>query len=109
MSCGYRSAYVRARSRHALTLQVREQYTAFDRWFTPITHRTPHTGHSAKPAPRVSAAVRSRNRRSLRHDLARHTAEQYTASGSTSTLNGSWQSRHSRPPACPALSDTTPG
>ncbi|WP_331768087.1 hypothetical protein [Embleya sp. NBC_00896] len=44
----------------------------------------------------------------MRHDLARHTAEQYTASGRASGLNGSSQPRHPRPPARPALSDSTP-
>lgn len=71
----------RERRRQARVRQRGEQSTASERRSTPATQAVPHAGHSTRPAPFNSAITRRRNRRSRRHDLARHAVEQNTASG----------------------------
>ncbi|MBB4779066.1 hypothetical protein BJY27_000027 [Streptomyces rapamycinicus] len=79
--CGYcdRSPNVSFRRIQALTLHRGEQNKAVDRRSTPANHRAPHSGHAASPEPSRTAARRLRNRRSVRHCLARHADEQHTA------------------------------
>ncbi|MGN5392580.1 hypothetical protein [Streptomyces sp. JL7001] len=85
-----------------------EQYKAVDRFSTPTTQRAPHSGHSTSPEPSRTAARRLRNRRSVRHWLARHADEQNTACGLAPGLNRSPQARQFLSPARPVPSDTTP-
>lgn len=91
-----------------LTTHRREQYTAFERRSTPATHRVPHSGHSTSLTPPCTAANRVRNRRSVRHCLARHAEEQNTASGREPDLSRSPQARQFLSPARPVPLDTTP-
>jgi hypothetical protein len=58
--CGHcdRIPNVSVRRRQALTLHLGEQYIAVDRRSTPVTHRAPHSGHSASPSPSRTAARR---------------------------------------------------
>ncbi|KUL43654.1 hypothetical protein [Streptomyces regalis] len=101
-----RSPYGSFRRLQALTLHRVEQYMASDRRSTPTTHRDPHSGHSASPAPFRAAARSRRSRRSFRHCLARHADEQNSALGWVSGLNRSPQPRQILSPARPASSDT---
>ncbi|GAA2654173.1 hypothetical protein GCM10010425_80490 [Streptomyces spororaveus] len=97
------------RDRQALMTHRREQKTASERRSTPATQTVPHSGHATRPDPFNSAITRRRNRRSRRHDLARHAVEQNTASGRAAGLNRPPQPPHTRTPGRPEPSDTTTG
>lgn len=106
--CGYcdRSPNVSLRRLQALTLHRVPQYKAVDLRSTLAIHRAPHSGHSTSPAPSCTAARRLRNRRSVRHCLARHAEEQNEASGRASGLSRSPQARQFLSPAHPVPLDT---
>ncbi|MGY3677233.1 hypothetical protein ACVWXU_000856 [Streptomyces sp. TE33382] len=108
--CGHRdrSPNVSFRRRQALTLHRPEQNRAVDLRSTPATHRAPHSGHSASPTPPRTATKRLRNRRSVRHCLARHAEEQNKASGLAPDLSRSPQARQFLSLARRLPSDTKP-